>query len=116
MKHFLAVYLGGGKQQESWKALSEDERKAKEKEGMEAWSKWATDNQAAIVEMGAPLGKTKAISANGIADIRNEMGAYTIVQAETHEDAAKLFLNHPHFMIFPGDRIEVMECLPMPKM
>ena len=31
-----------------------------------------------------------------------------------YPDAAKLFLNHPHFMIFPGDRVEVMECLPIP--
>jgi len=37
-----------------------------------------------------------------------------VVQAETHEAAAKLFLNHPHFSIFPGDSIEVMENLPIP--
>ena len=38
------------------------------------------------------------------------------MQAESYDDAAKLFLNHPHFTIFPGDSVEVMECLPMPKM
>ena len=42
------------------------------------------------------------------------MAAYTVVQAESHEAAAKLFLNHPHFTIFPGDGVEIMECLPIP--
>ena len=28
-----------------------------------------------------------------------------------HEAAAKLFQSHPHFTIFPGDAVEVMECL-----
>jgi hypothetical protein len=37
-----------------------------------------------------------------------------IVQADSHEAAARLFEKHPHFMIFPGDSVEVMECLPMP--
>ena len=27
---------------------------------------------------------------------------------------AKLFENHPHFAIFPGDSIEIMESLPIP--
>jgi len=44
------------------------------------------------------------------------MTAYTIVQAESHEAAAELFASHPHFMIFPGDSVEIMECLPIPRM
>ncbi len=48
-------------------------------------------------------------------DTKNEITAYTIVQAELHEAAAELFANHPDFMIFPGQSVEVMECLPLPK-
>jgi hypothetical protein len=59
--------------------------------------------------MGGPLGKTKVVNKSGIRDIRNEMGAFTIVMAASHEEAAKMFENHPHFMIFPGDRVEVLE-------
>jgi hypothetical protein len=44
------------------------------------------------------------------------MGAFTIVQAESQEAAAKLFLKHPHFTIFPGESIEVMEIMPIPAM
>lgn len=73
-------------------------------------------HRSAIVDGGAPLGKTKRVSADSVADIRNQMTAYTIVRADSHEAAAKLFEQHPHFMIFPGDGVEIMECLPMPDM
>jgi hypothetical protein len=42
------------------------------------------------------------------------MTGYVIVQAESHEAAARMFENHPHFTIFPGDSVEIMECLPIP--
>jgi hypothetical protein len=38
-----------------------------------------------------------------------------VVQVESHEAAAKLFEKHPHFTLFPGDSVEIMECLPMPE-
>ena len=70
--------------------------------------------QAALVAMGGPLGKTKKVDSNGIADIANEMGAFTVVRAGSHEAAAKMFEDHPHFTIFPGERIEIMPVLPIP--
>ena len=82
--------------------------------GMAAWQKWIADHSGAIVEMGGPLGKTKRVDASGIADISNNMSAFTIVEAESHEDAARMFENHPHFAIFPGDGVEIMECMPIP--
>jgi hypothetical protein len=38
-----------------------------------------------------------------------------IVEAESHEAAAALFSEHPHFAVFPGDSVEIMECLPIPQ-
>ena len=116
MKNFLAIFLGTAASMDSWKALPEEERKTKEKAGMEAWGKWFTDNQKSIANNGSPLGKTKRVDKNGISDVRNELGAWVVVQAESQEEAAKLFENHPHFTIFPGESVEVMECLPMPTM
>ena len=54
------------------------------------------------------------VDAGGINDISNEMGAFTVVRAASHEDAAKMFENHPHFSIFPGERVEIMPVLPIP--
>lgn len=113
MKEFLAIYLGNASAMESWKTMSEDLRKRQEHSGKEAWQKWAKNNEAVILDVGTPIGKTKRISAQGISDTQNQITAYTIVQAKSHQAAAKLFENHPHFMIFPGDSVEVMECLPM---
>jgi hypothetical protein len=116
MKTFLATYLGFASALEKWKKLDDEQRGQQELAGKAAWGKWVKVNEKSIVDNGSPVGKTKRISANGISDTRNEIAAYTIVQAESHEAAARLFENHPHFMIFPGDSVEVMECLPMPQM
>jgi len=114
MKRYLAVYTGTPGAMARWEALSESERQQRQAQGVAAWKKWADDNAAAIVEMGGPLSRTKLVSPGGITDIRNNLGAFTVVQAESQEDAARLFLNHPHFTIFPGEGVEVMEVLPIP--
>jgi hypothetical protein len=116
MKKFLATYLGSASALDNWKKMDEEKRGQQEKAGKEAWMKWVKANEKSILDHGSPVGKTECISAKGISVTRNEIGAYTIVQAESHEAAAKLFENHPHFMIFPGHSVEVMECLPMPEM
>ena len=114
MKKFCAIFLGTPAGMEQWKKLDEATRKQREQQGMKAWEAWGTKNKAAILDDGSPLGKTKRVDASGIKDVRNAMAAYTIIQAESHEAAAKLFENHPHFTIFPGDAVEIMECLPIP--
>lgn len=113
---FLAVFLGSrtSAKGSAWNALSEADRRAKEERGIAAWKAWAEKHQAAIVYMGGPLGKTKKIDSSGIADISNLMGAFTVVRAESHEAAAKMFEGHPHFAIFPGEGVEVMPVLPIP--
>jgi hypothetical protein len=114
--NYLAVFLGSktGPQRTAWDALPEADRRAKEKEGMAAWKAWVEKNHAAIVSMGGPLGKTKKVSQQGSEDTSNHMGAFTVVRADSHEAAAKLFDKHPHFSIFPGDSVEVMPVLPIP--
>ena len=113
---YLAVFLGSKTSPKwaAWNAMSETERKAKEQEGIAAWKGWVEKHQGAIQAMGGPLGKTKKVDGNGVADIANEMGAFTVVRAASHEAAAKMFENHPHFAIFPGERIEIMSVLPIP--
>ena len=113
---YLAVFLGSktSARRAAWDALPEGERRAKEKEGMFAWKAWVETHHAAIVAMGGPLGKTKKVSQRGIENTSNDMGAFTVVRADSHEAAAKLFENHPHFAIFPGDSVEIMPVLPIP--
>jgi hypothetical protein len=116
MKNFLAIYIGTATalEKSQWNQMDEQRRKTREAEGMRAWMEWGKEHAAAIVDPGSPLGKTKRASPDGIEDIENVMVGYAVVRAESHEAAARLFDNHPHFSIFPGDSVEIMECLPIP--
>jgi hypothetical protein len=116
MKKFLAIYLGSpaAMEKSGWNTMDEAQRKKLEASGMKAWGDWMSTHQAAIVEQGGPLGKTKRAAAQGIADTKNSMVGYVLVQAASHEAAAKMFERHPHFTIFPGDSVEIMEVLPIP--
>ena len=96
----------------AWLALSEAERCAKEQQGMAAWKAWVEQHQGAVPAMGGPLGKTKKVTERGIADVSNDIGAFTVVHAESHEAAARLFEKHPHFTIFSGESVEIMPALP----
>lgn len=114
MKTFLAIYTGTQEKLEAFKKLDEKERKRRDAEGFEAWMEWGRTHAASIVDQGSPLGKTKRVDSDGISDIRNNIAGYVVVKAESHEAAARLFEKHPHFTIFPGDAVELMEVLPLP--
>jgi hypothetical protein len=116
MKKFLAIYLGtpATREKSGWDKMDEAKRKTLEASGIKAWMEWGEKHKAAIVEQGGPLGKTKRTSKDGVSDVRNAMTGYVIIQAESHEAAARMFENHPHFTIFPGEAVEIMECLPIP--
>ena len=113
---YLAVFLGSktSARMKAWMALPEAERNAKEQAGIAAWKAWIDQHQAAVSAIGGPLGKTKKITERGVEDVSNAMGAFMVVRADSPEAAARLFENHPHFTIFPGEAVEVMPVLPIP--
>lgn len=116
MKQFLAVFTGTPEAMEKsdWNALSESARREREQAGIKAWGAWMEANGKQIAVQGHPVGKTIRISAAGVESARNNICGYIVVSAESHEAAARLFEGHPHFSIFPGEAVEVMECLPVP--
>jgi hypothetical protein len=116
MKKFLAVYTGTPEAMEKsgWNKLDEATRRSKEAAGIKAWGDWMRDHASSDVVEGGPVGKTKRTSAQGVTDTRNNIAGFVVVQAESHDAAARLFEKHPHFSIFPGDAVEIMECLPIP--
>ena len=114
MKKFFALYQIPASVIDAWKTTTPaDQKKAAEREMMQAWMKWMTDNRNSIVDAGGPLGKTKRITSGGATDVRNDLTGYTIVQAESHEAAVKIFSGHPHLTI-PQTTVELMELLPIP--
>jgi hypothetical protein len=82
------------------------------KASMEEWTGWMK-SKGGVVDMGAPLGKTMKVTPTEISPMRNEVGGYSIIEAESHEEAAKKMQDSPHFKMMPGGWIEVMEVMPM---
>jgi len=117
MTRYLATFLGTPqtRQASGWDSLDDATRKAREREGVDAWTKWMHDHAQAVVQGGSPLGKTKRIDRGGVSDTKNALTAWVVVEAEDADAAARMFEGHPHFTIFPGDAVEITECLPMPK-
>ena len=112
MKRYLALYLAPASTvRQMMKAATPDQMKAE----MEIWTKWMMKNEKAIIDQGAPLGRTKRIVAAGIADSKNQITGYTIVQGKSHDSAAKIFKRHPHLR-WKGASIDLIEFFAMPGM
>jgi hypothetical protein len=84
---YLAVFLGSktSPRMKAWTALPEAEKRTTEQKGMAAWKAWVEKHHAVVSAMGGPLGKTKKIIGHGIQDVSNEMGAFMVVRADSHE-------------------------------
>src|SRR5689334_18237952 len=109
MKKFLVLYMVSAADFENMMKNATPEQQQK---GMDAWMKWMEQNKTSLVDGGAPLGKTKRADAQGVSSTRNELGGYSIVQARSHDEAAKLFgKDHPHLHM-PGAWIEIVEIMP----
>jgi hypothetical protein len=117
MQTYLAVFTAteASRARSGWGALSPEDMEARRVAGVQAWNAWVDRHGDAIVDPGSPLGKTKRADPSGVSDSGNSITAYTIVRAASHEAAARLFEGHPHFTIFPGEAVEIMPCLPVPK-
>ena len=86
-----------------------------QKAGMDAWMAWSKKSAAAIVDMGAPLAKSLRVTPAGATPVTNDLGGYSILQAESKEALAETLKEHPHFMM-PDGFIEVVELMPVPGM
>ena len=113
---FMAIFTGTPQAfaTSDWATLDDAARRERETAGIKAWHAWGETHKDAIVAEGGPLGKTKRVGKDGVTDIANAIAGYTIVEAPSHEAAAKMFENHPHFTIFPGEAVEIMPCGAIP--
>jgi hypothetical protein len=112
MKKFLVLYMADRAAFEKMMQTTPEQQK----KGMDAWMQWMNANRASIVDGGAPLGKSKRLDASGTKNVNNELGGFSILQAETHEEAAKLFgKDFPHLQM-PGAWIEIVEIMAIPGM
>ncbi len=114
MKKYYAIYKTPVSVMAGWMETPEAERQAMQTKMESDWQAWQKEH-AAMIEESAGLGKTQVVSPSGITETKNDLMMYTIVNAESAEAAAKIFVGHPHLQI-PQSSIEVMEATKMPGM
>ncbi len=103
MPEFIYAFHGGTKPSEP-----EEMNKI-----MAAWQAWMAGVGDALVNPGAPVGMSKTVSADGVADDggSNPLGGFTIVKADSIEQAIELTKGNPHLDF--GGTIEVAEIIDM---
>lgn len=111
MKKFLITYLAPTSVIDEWKKTEPAKRKEAEEKMQGDWKKWMNDHSNMFADT-AGVGKTKRITGKGLADTRNDIMLYAVAEAESHDAAAKAFMDHPHLQI-PQASIEVMEINPL---
>jgi hypothetical protein len=109
MKKFLVLYKAPTSAFEQMRKSTPEQQKA----GMDAWMAWSKKAAASIVDMGAPLGKSLRVTKGGTSPTTNDLGGFSVMQAESKEALAESLKGHPHFMM-PDGSIEIVETMPMP--
>jgi hypothetical protein len=111
MKKFLVLYKAPIASFDEMMKATPEQQKA----GMDAWMAWGQKAAGTIVDMGAPLGKALQVTPAGATPTRNDLGGFSILQAESKEALAETLKGHPHFMT-PDGLIEIVEMMPIPGM
>jgi hypothetical protein len=112
MKKFLVLYRASQSGFEQMMKATPEQQQA----GMQAWMAWSQKAGKSIVDMGAPLGKAVSVKKGGaVAQSPNDLGGYSVMQAESKEALASQLKEHPHFMM-PDGWIEIVEMMPVPGM
>jgi hypothetical protein len=109
MKKFLVLYRAP---QASFEQMMQA-TPAQQKAGMDAWMAWAKKTGGSLLDMGGPLGKNLRVTPEGASQASNDLGGYSLLQAESKEALAASLKGHPHFMT-PGGFIDVVEIMPIP--
>ena len=110
MKKFVVIYYSN-EEARAEAAQMTPEAQAK---GMEKWYAWNTKLGNQMVDFGAPLAPALHLNQKGDwSPSTKTVSGYSIVQAESLENAKALFDDHPHLSWAKGSTIEVHETVDM---
>ncbi len=111
MNNYLVLFLAPATVMDEWMKTPQAERDAAEKKMRAEWDEWMAAHAGMIKETNAG-GKTKRVTSDGVVDARNDIMLYSVIEAQSHEAAAKAYEGHPHLAI-PQASIEIMAIRPM---
>ena len=86
--------------------------------GMAMWNAWAERLGSRLIDLGAPLGGGKSLTAEGsLTPSTKDVAGYSFLEAENWEELMDLLTGHPHLSGWhPEATIEVHETMLMPEM
>jgi hypothetical protein len=108
---YLVLYLIPSAVIADWAKTDPAVRAPAEQKMRAAWDDWMAQHGHMLLSTEAG-GATKRVTQSGAADAKNDIILYSLIEADSHETAAKAFENHPHLTI-PQASIEVMAVRPM---
>ena len=83
---------------------------------MGQWNAWAGKVGDRLVDFGTPLAGGVQVTPEGTSPSTREVAGYTLIEADSMDDALALAKDHPHLNMPGGCTIEVHEALPVPGM
>src|SRR5579872_6099935 len=98
LQKFLVLYLVPAAVMADWAKTDPATKEAAHQKMQGEWQRWMGEH-AKMMTLTEAAGKTKAVTSAGIGDIKNDVMLYSIVEADSHESAAKAFTHHPHLTI-----------------
>lgn len=84
--------------------------------GMARWMAWHDRVGDRMVDFGTPLADGVRVSSDGTTPSDRDVVGYSIVEADSLDEALALAQNHPHLDTTGGCEIEVHAALPLPSL
>ncbi len=111
MKKYLVIYHAPIDALQQTEGSSEQEME----KGMEVWMEWARKCGDKLVDLGMPLGNGQRLIPGGKSTGSDrQVCGYSILQANSLEEAEALLEDHPHLKWDASCEIEVHESLALP--
>ena len=110
MKRFMVIYHAPAEAMAEMANVTPEQKEA----GMKPWFEWKDRVGDHLIDFGAPLMGGTRLLPDGSTEMSNkEVSGYSILQAESIEQAKSLLSGHPHLACTGGCDIEVHECIQM---
>jgi len=105
MKKFVVLYYSPTEAMAKMQSSTPEEMQ----EGQKKWMDWFAEQGDDLLDMGEFFMQGRRITAAGSEDSTGAVTGYSIIQAESIDDAEKRLADHPHIEWFEGCSVEVYE-------
>jgi len=83
---------------------------------MQAWNDWGAKVGDRLVDFGTPLDHGVQVTPDGTSPSTREVAGYSLIEADSMDEALGFAKDHPHLDMPGGCTIEIHEALPIPGM